>query len=500
MDEFFDGLEAMFSEVFNKTTIDAVGWFLLGLVVLVVGWVLAKIIAFLVYRGLHRIKTDERFAKMISSDSDVHKYPVERWISTAVFYVVLLFVLVFIFEEIVVIDALSGSLGALLSGVLVIIPNLIGAVLILVIAWVVASLARIVVTRALDLTNFDERLSESADLGKDSVSNSLSQGIFWLVYVFFLPAVLGQLGMTELVDPVQGLVTNILLGIPKLLIAAIFVFLGWVLARIVRQIVTNLLEAANVDRFGEQIGLEDEQSISDLLGLISYILILISAITLALETLELEAISGPLVGLLTSVSSVIQGLVGAAVIIGVAYYIGKLLSGFVSNVLAGLGFDTIPEKLGFDYKPAKGHRTLSDMVGYLVMVVAVLLASIEAAGLLGIQVLADSLQAFLIFGGQAIGALIILAVGVYLANLIRSIILSAGGEHASTFASVARTIVLIFVVIIAIEQLDIGGTVVTTAFTIILGAAGVAVALAFGLGARDIAGKQVEIWVKNLKK
>lgn len=500
MDQFFDELEAMFSDIFNTAAIEGVGWFLLGLLVLVVGWVFAKIIAFLVYRGLHRIKTDERFAKMISSDSDVHKYPIERWISVAVFYLVLLFVLVFIFEEIVVVDALSGSLGSLLSGVLVIIPNLIGAVLILLIAWVVASLARIVVSRALDLTNFDERISESADLGKDSVSHSLSQGVFWLVYVFFLPAVLGQLGMTELVDPVQGLVTSMLLGIPKLLTAAIFVFLGWVLARIVRQIVTNLLDAAKVDRFGEQIGLEDEQSISELLGLIAYILILISAITLALETLELEAISGPLVGLLTSVAAVIQGLVGAAVIIGVAYYIGKLLSGFVSNVLAGLGFDTIPERLGFNYKPAKGHRTLSETAGYLVLVATILLASIEAAGLLGFEFLADSLQGFLEFGGQAIVALVVFAVGVYLANLIRSIILSAGGENAASFAGIARTIVLVFVVVIAINQLGLGGEVVTTAFTILLAAIGVAIALAFGLGARDIAGKQVETWIKDIKK
>lgn len=497
--DFVDQLNDVFVDLFSTATLEGLTNLVLGLLVVIAFWLVARLLSWIVYRALHRVRTDERIGKIFGADSEAHKVPVERWVSLAVFYIVMLIGLIYFFDTLNL-DAVSGPMEDLLSELVNFIPSLLGALMILFAAWVIATILRTVITQALSRTNIDERISETAHLGKDSVSHSLAQGIYWLVFLFFLPAILDQLELGALVEPVNDVIGNILSGIPKLLSAAIIVFLGWVLARIVRQIVTNLLDAANVDRFGEQIGLAEGQSISNLLGLIVYIIVFIPAIIEALNQLELEAISGPAIRMLDVVYASIQNLVGAFVIIVVAYYIGKLLSGFVTNVLSGVGFDSVPEKIGFNYKPAKGQRTLSEMVGYLVMVVAILLASIQAALLLGIDVLADSLQGFLEFGGQAIGALIILAVGIYLANLIRSIILSAGGEHANVFARAARVIVLVFVVVIAINQLDIGGVVVTSAFTIILGAIGVAVALAFGLGARDIAGKQVETWVKNWKK
>ena len=128
-----------------------------------------------------------------------------------------------------------------------------------------------------------------------------------------------------------------------------------------------------------------------------------------------------------------------------------------------------------------------------------LLAAAEAANLLGLPTLGMRIAEFTIWGGQAIVALIIMAIGLFLANLARDVIKATGGNQANFTANLARIAILIFVVALALQQLGVAGETVNLAFGILLGAVAVATALAFGLGAREAAGKQVENWMSNLQ-
>jgi len=110
------------------------------------------------------------------------------------------------------------------------------------------------------------------------------------------------------------------------------------------------------------------------------------------------------------------------------------------------------------------------------------------------------LVTFMAFGGQVLLALVIFAIGYYLANLTRDLILAAGGDNAGFMAGLARTAILFLVAAMALQQVGVAGEIVNIAFGVLLGAIGVAAALAFGLGARDIAGKQVERWFKEMQK
>jgi hypothetical protein len=101
--------------------------------------------------------------------------------------------------------------------------------------------------------------------------------------------------------------------------------------------------------------------------------------------------------------------------------------------------------------------------------------------------------------GQLVLALIILGIGIYLANLARGVVLSAGGENAAFLASVARIAILVLAGAMALRQLGIADDIVNLAFGILLGALGIAAALAFGLGGRDVAGREVERFVKSLR-
>ena len=495
----------MFQDLLNQLTA-LLGTNLINLLsalgVLIVGWIVARLIAWGVFRLLKRFNVDNKLAGAIADEEDkAPEVKIEKWVSSAVFYLLMLFVLIAFFQTLQL-TAVSASLSALLDQLLAAAPQIIGALLILLVAWLIATIARMLIRRVLQMSKFDERISEQAEVDdKVSVSDSLANGVFWLVFLLFLPAVLNTLGMQGLVEPVQGVVDQFLGAIPNIFAAAIIFVVGWFIARIVRQIVTNLLSATRLDSFGEQVGLgATEQPLSKIVGSIVYVLVLIPAVIASLNALKIEALSSPAVTMLTTVLNAIPAFFGAVIVLAVAYFAGKLVSGLVTNLLKGIGFDSLLEKLGFTVERKEGQRTLSDVVGLLVLVAVMLLAAIEAADILGLGILATMIADFTAFGGQVLLALVIFGFGIYLANLARSVIVAASGEGSAFTANLARIAILVFAAALALQQLGIASEIVNLAFGILIGAIGIAAALAFGLGSREIAGKQVEEWLKQMKK
>jgi len=476
---------------------------LAGLAILIVGWLVARIIKAVIYRLVKRANLDSRLGGAVTESDEPARLNLEKWISDGAFYIAMLFVLVAFFQS-VQLPGVAAPLNTMLEQIALAAPQFIGAGLILLAAWLIATLAKFVIQRTMRMTKLDERLAEHAEIGEPlvSVSDSLANGIFWLVLLLFLPAVLNALGMQGLVEPVSGVVDTILSAIPNIFAAAISLFVGWLIARIVRQIVVNLLAVTKIDKFGEQIGISGEsqtEPFSKIIGSIVYILILIPAVITALNALGVEAISAPAISMLTVVMNGIPMFFGAAIVLTIAYFVGKLVAGLVSNLLTGIGFDKITAVLGLKIATDQTSYTLSQVVGYIVLAAVLLLAGIEAAGMLGLGFLAEVLSIFIGFGGQVLLALVIFAVGLYLANLTREVILAAGGKNADFMAGLARTAILILVAAMGLQQVGVASEIVNIAFGVLLGAIGVAGALAFGLGSRDAAGKIVAGWIKKLE-
>ena len=497
----------MFQDLLNQL-LSLVGTNLLNLLsalgILIIGWIVARLIAWGVFRLMKRTNLDNRLAGAIveEDEKETPRINIERWVSNGVFYLLMLFVLIAFFQTLQL-TAVSGPLSALLDQFLAFAPQIIGALLILLVAWVIATIAKLLITRVLRMSKFDERVSDQADVESEkvSVSDSLANGVFWLVFLLFLPAVLNTLGMQGLVEPVQGVVDQFLGAIPNIFAAAIIFVVGWFIARIVRQIVTNLLAATRLDSFSEQVGLSGtDQSLSKIIGSIVYVLVLIPAVIAALNALQIEALSAPAVTMLTTVLNAIPAFFGAVIVLAVAYFAGKLVAGLVSNLLAGIGFDRLPELLGFKVERQEGQRSLSEIVGVLVVVAVMLLAATEAADILGLGIVATMVANFTSFAGQILLAVIIIGIGLYLANLAKNVIIAASGESSAFTANLARIAILVFAGALALQQLGVASEIVNLAFGILLGTIGVAAALAFGLGSREIAGKQTEEWLNKMKK
>ncbi|MCP5097305.1 MAG: mechanosensitive ion channel, partial [Chloroflexi bacterium] len=208
------------------------------------------------------------------------------------------------------------------------------------------------------------------------------------------------------------------------------------------------------------------------------------------------AISEPATRMLTTIINVIPSIAGAIIVLVVSYYIGKLVGNLVADLLKGVGVDSWPEKLGLNYT---GSRTVSELIGYLILVGVMLFATLSAAELLGSAFLTDILATFIGFTGQVVLAVIIFAIGLYLANLARNVIVSTGGNRANFTANVARVAILVLAGAMGLRQLGVADDIVNLAFGIMLGALGIAAALAFGLGSREVAGREVERFVGSLR-
>jgi hypothetical protein len=129
-----------------------------------------------------------------------------------------------------------------------------------------------------------------------------------------------------------------------------------------------------------------------------------------------------------------------------------------------------------------------------------LFASIEALRLLGFASVAELVTSFTAFAGQIVLGLIIFAIGLYLANLAANTIVAADTKQTTMLALVARISITVLAGAMALRQMGLADEIINLAFGLLLGAIAVAAALAFGLGGREIAARQLEEWVDSVKE
>jgi hypothetical protein len=129
-----------------------------------------------------------------------------------------------------------------------------------------------------------------------------------------------------------------------------------------------------------------------------------------------------------------------------------------------------------------------------------LLASIEASRLLGFATLAALIADLTVFLGQVILGLIIFGIGLYLANLAAEVVRASGAAQAGLLALAARVSILILAGAIALSQMGLASEIIQIAFGVLLAAIALAAALAFGLGGREIAARELDKWLKSVRR
>lgn len=464
---------------------------LAALGILVVGWLVAVVVRAAIRKSLSFMKINARIQESTSSSMDI-----ESGIASGVYYLVMLMVLIGFFSSLEL-EIVSGPLEGLASTFFEFVPKLVAGGVLILIAWLVATIVRVIVTKALAATTLDEKIS--AEAGMKPVSASLSNVLYWLIFLIFLPAILSAFDMQGLLAPVQGMVDKILGMLPNIFAAGIIGFVGWFVARILRDLVSNLLASVGADSVGENVGLNGTMTLSNLVGLVVFVFVFVPVLISALNALQIEAISGPATEMLSAMMNAIPNIFAAGIILVVAFFVSRFISTIISSLLGGIGFDNLPSKLGMNVALSEG-ATPSSFVGKLIIFYVMLFATVEAASMIGFGQVEKIVGMFIQFGGQILLGVVILAVGFWLANLTKTAIMKVSGNDASGMANLARFAILGLVFAMGLRAMGIADDIVNIAFTLVLGAIAVAVALSFGLGGREAAGKQMEFWLEKLRK
>ncbi len=475
---------------------------LIAVLVLVVGWIVAMVGRTLTRGILRRTSVDNKLAEWATGSAAGKGPPIEIGAARVVYWILIVFTLV-AFLTVLGLGTVAAPLQGFLDRVFGFLPRLFSAAVLLGLAWVVATGLRFMISRALAATSLDERLGKEVDTGSTvAPSRMLGETAFWLVFLLFLPAVLDALGLQGLLGPINELLTQVLAFLPKLFAAAAIVGFGWLLARVAQRIVTNLMGATGADALGDRVGVSKvlgERRLSALVGLIVYVLILVPIVITALDTLGLKAVSAPATAMLDRVMAAVPALFGAALILAIAYLVGRVLAEIVTRLLESVGFDRFVQRVGFRVTttPAVGAgptRRASEIVGWIALVTIMLFATIEALRMLQFEALAGIVAAFTLFLGNVLLGVIVLAVGLYFGALASNAITTSGTRNAPLLATLARSAILALAGAMALRQAGIAEDIINLAFGLLLGAVAVAVAIAFGIGGREIAARQLEKW------
>ena len=448
---------------------------LAAIVILLVGWIIALIVAAGVKKLLQKLNTNHRL-----SSATGHKPNIENLISKLVFWFVIILAVVGALN-VLNISGVSDPFSNMVSRVLAFIPNLLAAVAVGFIGWILAGLVKAGLTNVLARTEMDEKLSNEVGVG--SLSSNIGEIFYWLVLLLFLPIVLSILGLTGLLIPVQNMVNEAVAYLPNLLIAGVIIFVGYILAKIVRGIVEGLSNSLGLQTQAEKIGLFKNSNVSKFLGSFVFAIIIITALIVAFEALGIEAISQPATAMLNQIMYAIPQIIAAGLILIVAYVVSRFVGRLVAELVSGAGVDEIPMKL--DVQRFLGQTRVSDIIGCLIVFFTMLFAVSEAADRLGLEQISVLIAMFIQFGASILLGAVILVVGFWLANVVANVIQRGEYNSSRWLGNLVRILIMGLVIAMGLRAMGIADSIVNLAFGLTLGSVAVAFALAFGLGGRQ---------------
>ena len=461
---------------------------LLGaLAVLVLGWLGAVLVRAGVRRGLGALGLNRGFVRITGQPLDL-----EKGVSLTLFWAALLFVLAAVLNSLDL-TLVSGPLGALFTELFEYAPRLIAGLVLALVAWLLTSVVRLLVSKALAKTTLDESLSKHADMAP--ISDGLAQALFWLVILLFVPAILGALRLEGLLDPLRAMVAKSLDLVPNAVAALVIGGLGWMLAKVLSQLSAKLLQTAGSDGLGERAGLGAAVRLSQVAGMLVFVVVFVPALIAALDALKIEAISRPATEMLGMMMAAVPHIVAAGLILLLTWLVASFAARLLAGLLATSGFDRLPEALGLQH--AFERQPASAFVGHAALFFAMLFATVEAAQQLGFAQVGEIVATFIRFGADVLLGSVILIVGFWLANLAHNAIDRAAGPHSQGLARLARVAILALVVAMGLRAMGIADDIVNLAFGLTLGSVAVALALSFGLGGRDAAGKLMTRWLSR---
>ena len=385
-------------------------------------------------------------------------------------------------------------------------PTLLLAAIYLVGAWLVAKLVKILVGSAINRLPLVKSQPPSGSF-EASVGAKLGDVAYWLVLLIGVVAALQTLGLSQVVEPLTVLMSNFFSYIPHLVGAGLIFFVGLIVAGMAQRVVSTALQATNLEGLLARVGIKTEGgavSLANALGTLVFVLIIVPVAIAALKALQIDAISTPAIAVLSTILDAVPNVIGAGIVLTIGLLIGRWIGGVTESLLPSTGIDKafgalqqLSTHMAIDGAPAS--PSASKIIGGVVTFAVVAFSAVAAAQLLHFSAIAVILTQVLTLGGKVILGAVIIAVGALIADVLGNAV-AKSGEREKFAAGLVKGATLALAVAMGLKSMGIADEIVTLAFGLILGAAAVAAALAFGLGSRDAAGRLANQWVDKMTK
>lgn len=205
----------------------------------------------------------------------------------------------------------------------------------------------------------------------------------------------------------------------------------------------------------------------------------------------------------TKIGAFLPDLLAAIIIVVLGWILCNIVKRLIVRVLRLCHFDVLADRAGIQQVLERGgiRQTPSEILGLLVfwfLFLIVIVATLETLNLSGAT---DTLNIIYLYIPKIVAALVMLILGLYFANFLETVTrtscANAGLEQAASIGRAVYVGTAIFVVAGIFEILEIASEIVIWAFILVFGALCLALALAFGIGGRDVAARYLEKWLER---
>lgn len=385
------------------------------------------------------------------------------------------------------INNLTEMLGPVASGKL---AHAVIGLLILVVGLFVVKIVAGIFSRM--LKKVDLLYRTNTDGSVTDLASPIASLVKAVLTIFILMAVLQHFGLTDVLAPLKDMVTELTSALPNIIGAGIIMYAGWIIAKIVSQVV-----AIGLGKFDEKLAAKtgnNDIKVSAFGSALVLFAILLPIIVSALGVLNIPAISVPASAMIEKLMTAVPNIIGAGIILLVAFLVTKFVIHMLSTLLDGMHVNSIPEKIGAQSLFTETF-TLTRLIGAAIMFFSMLSASTAAINLLGIDVISAIFANVIEFGGGILIGSIILFIGYFLSNLAYAK-LSTGTSAA--IANIARFAILGLVLAMGLKSMGLADNIVNMAFGFTIGGVAVAMALAFGIGGKDAAKVITDSWASRI--
>jgi hypothetical protein len=402
-------------------------------------------------------------------------------------------------------EQIRAQLERSLELFLAFLPNVLGALGLAALGLILARVVSEFVRKRVDRSRIGMAANRDAlGPGKPSLGKSLGSAVFWFILLLFIAPILTILDLTETLAPLNSMLTTVLQYLPRIAAAVFIIIIGYLIAMVARRAVQSLLAAAPIDHAARRAEIGDlikGTEIANAAGLIVFAFILIPAVIAGLDALAIESITEPATRMLQTLLDAIPNIIAAVIVLSLFTLFARALRAFMISFLTGMGFDNFWRHLGVAVEhrdvprpePGRGPAiTPTIVVANIAMAAMLIVGAITAAQQLNIEPVSTALSQILAVGGQILLGSIVIIAGIPVSRFVANLIRRTGDARSEFIATAVQWGIVVLVTAIGIREMGLGEDIIYAGFVLILGAAALAAALAFGIGGRGAAARFLE--------